>query len=87
MLKMPGHRLPGNTLILTVMIALALSILCSAFVFLAYYNKQQQIIADSKQRLAGHFESAVDLVLTDTLPLFGSVDHTENNPRGVRTIC
>ncbi|WP_205511068.1 hypothetical protein [Longitalea arenae] len=76
----PSHRVPANSLVLTIIIALVLAILCSSVIVLAYYSRQHQITATIDQRLNRNLESAMNLVLEgsggwadetiDTLDLF-----------------
>lgn len=59
------NRVPGNTLILTIVIALILAILSSAVIMLGYYSRQHQISANIEQRLSRNLESAMNLVLEE----------------------
>jgi hypothetical protein len=59
-------RVPGNTLIFTIVIALILAILSIAVITLGYYSRQHQITANIEQRLSRNLESAINLVLEDS---------------------
>jgi hypothetical protein len=61
----PKDRVPANTLIITVIIALVLAILCSSVIFVGYYSRQHQIATSIDQRLNRNLESAINLVLEE----------------------
>jgi hypothetical protein len=63
----PKNSVPGNALILTIIIALILAVICTSLILLAYFNRQQQVVAAIDQRLTRNLESATQLVLSDTL--------------------
>jgi hypothetical protein len=75
------NSVPGNALVLTIVIALILAILCTSLILLAYYNRQHQLMADIAQRLDRNLESSTQLLLSnravptspqhDTIDLFG----------------
>ncbi len=73
------NKVPANSLILTIIIALILAILCSSLILLSFYSRQHQLTTDIEQRLNRNLESATNLVLegevvmestTDTIDLF-----------------
>src|SRR5687767_4824769 len=59
-------RLASSSLVITVVISLILSILCSSVILLAYYNRQSQKTTDIENRVSDNLESAINLVLADT---------------------
>jgi hypothetical protein len=59
-------RIGGSTLVLTVIIALALSIICMSLVLLAYFNRNLQSQTLIYEKLSNNTESAISIVLADT---------------------
>ncbi len=59
-------RLPAGSLVLTIIIALILSILSSALILIGYYNRLSYKTDEIKERVDRNFESTVNLVLSDT---------------------
>lgn len=74
------NSVPGNALVLTIVIALILAILCTSLILLAYYNRQHQLTNEIVQRLDRNLGSSTQLLLSnpvmsvasqqDTLDLF-----------------
>ncbi len=60
-------KLRGSSLVVTVVIALVLAILCSSLILLAYYNRQNEQTSDIEFRLNNNIESAINLVLADSI--------------------
>ena len=54
---------------LTILVALTLSLLCGGVVVLTYYNRQQQLLSDTEERLTHQLHSGIQLILSDTIPI------------------
>ncbi|HRO44816.1 hypothetical protein [Agriterribacter sp.] len=59
-------RIEGSTLVLTVIIALVLSIICMSLVLLAYFNRNLQSETLIYEKLSTNAQSAINIVLADT---------------------
>lgn len=61
-----NNKVSGNTLVVTIIVALVIALLCSSLVLLAYYNRHTQITANIEHRLRTNLQSATAIVLADT---------------------
>ncbi|HEY4205202.1 MAG TPA: hypothetical protein VGM31_00245, partial [Puia sp.] len=65
------HRLKGNALFITVVIALIIGVLCSLLLLLAYNNMQMDRHFNTESRLEKNMRSATNLVMADTSLILG----------------
>lgn len=74
----PTGSFKGNSLVVTVVISLILAIICSSVIMLAYLNRTQQFKDGLDDKLRANLESAINIVLADTLittsPIVDRVD-------------
>ena len=69
------RKLPAGALVITILIALVLSVICTMMILLGYHNRQFFLTLTIAQRIRNNLSSASNLILSDTL--FYSVEKTD----------
>jgi hypothetical protein len=71
-----NFRINGNSLLITIVVGVVLSILCSSLILLSYYNRSFQLKTSLSEKLDRDLQSGIALVLSDTISQTGSNSST-----------